>query len=213
MRSLGPDWHHGKLVSVLWRAWFAASIQPILLRMGPQSLKIQPTLFWLVTLRFARCSVPFGPRSDVYCLFHWNVAVVDKMAEHCRTGTHRVAAITQTSQHFVPYPRKRTPRKITKRHRTNRSFHTLRYPQKNSTNTRNWNHDPRTADLPANRDNLPDNFVIVRLRNLSLLIVAITGAWNPIYNNIFYGIANPPISGAWSPFYIYIFYGIIYGNS
>jgi len=44
MTSLGPDWHHDKLVSVLWRTWFDASTQPILLRMGPQSLKVQPTL-------------------------------------------------------------------------------------------------------------------------------------------------------------------------
>jgi hypothetical protein len=55
MRSLGPDWHD-KFVSVLWHTWFAASTQPILLRMGPQALNVQPTLFWFVTLRFARCS-------------------------------------------------------------------------------------------------------------------------------------------------------------
>jgi hypothetical protein len=34
MHSLGPDWHHDKLVSVLWRTWFAASTQPILLSDG-----------------------------------------------------------------------------------------------------------------------------------------------------------------------------------
>ena len=34
MHSLGPDWRHDKLVSVLWRTWFAASTQPILLSDG-----------------------------------------------------------------------------------------------------------------------------------------------------------------------------------
>ena len=90
MCSLGPDWHHDKLVSVLWRTWFAASTQPILLRMGPQSLKVQPTLVWFVTLRFARCSFSPGPGFDD-CpdrrrCFCWNVATVDKMEQHYVTS-------------------------------------------------------------------------------------------------------------------------------
>jgi hypothetical protein len=56
--------------------------------MGPQPLKVQPTLFWFATLLFARCSYPFGPGFEVCCLLHRNVAVVDKMAQHCITGTH-----------------------------------------------------------------------------------------------------------------------------
>jgi hypothetical protein len=35
MTSLGPDWRHDMLVSLLWRTRFAASTQPILLWMGP----------------------------------------------------------------------------------------------------------------------------------------------------------------------------------
>ena len=34
MTSLGPDWCHDNLVSVLWHTWFAASAQPILPWMG-----------------------------------------------------------------------------------------------------------------------------------------------------------------------------------
>jgi hypothetical protein len=91
MASLGPDWRHDKLVSVLWRTWFSASTQPILLRMGPQSLKVQPTLFWFVTLRFVRCSISRGPGfddcPDVRRHCYWNVATVDKMAQHYITST------------------------------------------------------------------------------------------------------------------------------
>jgi hypothetical protein len=53
--SLGPDWHD-KTMPMLWRTRFAASSQPILRRMGPQPLRVQPTL--VLTLQFARCSCP-----------------------------------------------------------------------------------------------------------------------------------------------------------
>jgi len=42
--------------SVLWRTWFAAITQPILLRMGPQSLRVLLAIFCFLTLQFARCS-------------------------------------------------------------------------------------------------------------------------------------------------------------
>jgi len=59
--------------------------------MGPQSLKVQPTLFWFVTLQFARCSFSRGPGFDD-CpdgrrRFYWDVATVDKMAQHYITST------------------------------------------------------------------------------------------------------------------------------
>jgi hypothetical protein len=86
-------------------------------------------------------------------LLHWDAAVADKVAQHCITGTQRVAAVARTSQHFVPHPRQRAPRKITKlcdpngglKYVMSRVYSTaqmglstlLRRPQKNSTNTRN----------------------------------------------------------------------------
>jgi hypothetical protein len=53
MTSQGPDWHDNT-VPMLWRTRFTASTQPILLRMGPQSLESDIVL--VLTLPFACCS-------------------------------------------------------------------------------------------------------------------------------------------------------------
>lgn len=60
MTSLRPDCHHDKLGPVLWPTCFAASIQTVVLRMGPQPLKDQPTLVW-----FYRSSSRVAPRHVV----------------------------------------------------------------------------------------------------------------------------------------------------
>jgi hypothetical protein len=94
MRSLGPDWHHDKLVSVLWRTWFAASTQPILLRMGPRPLKVQPTLFWFVTLRFARCS--YSTRSWVRRLPWMNTGASTGMLQPLTWRSTVLQALTES---------------------------------------------------------------------------------------------------------------------
>ena len=58
-------------------------------------LKVQPTQFESVTLRFARGSFPFDPWSLACCLFQRRVAVVEKMAQHFVTGTQRLAVATR----------------------------------------------------------------------------------------------------------------------
>jgi hypothetical protein len=45
----------------LWRTWFAASTHPILLRMGPQTLKVPYGTVLVLTIRFARSSSCHGP--------------------------------------------------------------------------------------------------------------------------------------------------------
>ena len=120
MASLGPDWHHDKLVSVLWRTWFGASTQPILLRMGPQPLKVQPTL---LDCNFTVCAL-------LLSLWSWVRRLLLVPPECCscwQNGTKlyhrhleavavaRTHTNTRTPQHFVPHPRKGTPRTITKR--------------------------------------------------------------------------------------------------
>jgi hypothetical protein len=117
MRSLGPDWHHDKLVSVLWRAWFAASTQPILLRMGPQPLKVQPTLFWFqrYCLRVASFRLVLGSTSAVcstgmlQSLTKRHNTVSQELRESLLRHTHAHAP-----QHFVPHPYERAPRKAKK---------------------------------------------------------------------------------------------------
>ena len=60
----GLDWRHD--VSALWRTWFAASTQSILLRMVLNRLRFSRH-FWTVTLRFAWRPFSLGPGFVACC--------------------------------------------------------------------------------------------------------------------------------------------------
>jgi hypothetical protein len=104
MRSLGPDWHHDKLVSVLWRTWFAASTQPTLLRMGPQSLRVQPTQFRFqrYCLRVALFPLVLGSTSAacstgmLQSLTKWHNTVSQVLRESLLSHTH-ITTLCSTS--------------------------------------------------------------------------------------------------------------------
>jgi hypothetical protein len=95
MTSLGPDWHD-KTVPMLWRTWFAASTQPILLRMGPQTLKVPRDTFW-----FQRYGLRGAPHAKAPALwlevslrwtlrFRWSVvAAVGRIQGNDTTPYHR----------------------------------------------------------------------------------------------------------------------------
>jgi hypothetical protein len=70
MTSLDPDWRHDKLVSVLWRTWFAASTQPILLWMGYSHWSSADTVWFPLMLRFARCFSSLGRGPKVLLCTH-----------------------------------------------------------------------------------------------------------------------------------------------
>jgi hypothetical protein len=176
MCSLGPDWHHDKLLSVLWHTWFAASAQPILLRMGPQSLKVQLTLFWfgvapfplVLGSTFAACSTGM-----LQLLTKWHNTVSQVLRESLLSHT-RTTALFSTSIEMS----------------TTLNNETL-WPERwfKIRNVTSLWHCPRTAGLSAcHRDNLPDNLIIIRLRNSSRFIVAIRGTWSPFCINIFCSI-------------------------
>jgi hypothetical protein len=66
MSSLRPDWHHDKTVPIYYGILeFTASTQPILLRMGPQPLKVPHDTVLVLTIRFARSSSCHGPWIEV----------------------------------------------------------------------------------------------------------------------------------------------------
>jgi hypothetical protein len=123
MRSLGPDWRHDKLVLVLWRTWFAASTQPIPLRMGPQSLKVHPTLLLGSTLLFARCSSCVGPLFD-NC--HGRTLVL--LLERCNRWQN---GATLYYRHWES--------------RCCRTHITTLYSASKKPNTHNWQLNPQTA--------------------------------------------------------------------
>jgi hypothetical protein len=111
MTSLGPDWHD-KTVPMLWRTWFAASTQPILLRMSPQTLKVPHNTFLVSTLRFAQRSSCQGSWFLVRSRLGMDPGVSagmllqplvesKEMAQHCITNTYWVVANTRTAQHGV----------------------------------------------------------------------------------------------------------------
>jgi hypothetical protein len=65
---------------MLWRTRFTASTQPILLRMGPQPLKVPHGTVLFLTIRFARSSSCHGPRFEVF--FGWMLLPLE-MSQHC----------------------------------------------------------------------------------------------------------------------------------
>jgi hypothetical protein len=97
MTSLGPD-RHDKTVPMLWRTRFAASTPPILLRMGPQLLKVLQDTVLILTIRFAWSSSCYGPGSKSasagYCCSPWHVATVGKKNNSLVTLTLRICRST-----------------------------------------------------------------------------------------------------------------------
>lgn len=93
---------HDKLVSVLRLTWLAASTQPILLLMGTQRLKVQPTMFWLKRYGLRVAPVPLArvlsPSSDVYCCNPWMVATVNKTTALFSTAQTLALALTGSQQ-------------------------------------------------------------------------------------------------------------------
>jgi len=119
MTSLGPDWRHDKLC----RCCGVPDLMPV---PSPSSCgwvltaKGSADTVWVLTLRFARGSSPFGPGFVAWWCF--------LQPECCSTLHHETHNTTpralresllphthkRISQHFVPHLRKLAQRKITK---------------------------------------------------------------------------------------------------
>lgn len=99
-----PSWgrtDHDKLVSVLLLTWFAASTQSILLRMGTQRLKVQPTLFWFKRYGLRVAPVPLArvrSPSDAYCCNPWMAATVNKITALFSAAQTLALALTGSQQ-------------------------------------------------------------------------------------------------------------------
>jgi hypothetical protein len=110
--SLGPDWHHDKLVSVLWRTWFAASTQPILLRMGPDRYRFSRHCFGLNVTVCALLRVLWSwvhslllVPLECCCRWEYDTTLFDGYSESRCYCTH-ITTLHSTST--------KTPREITK---------------------------------------------------------------------------------------------------
>jgi hypothetical protein len=120
---------------MLWRTRFAASTHPILLRMGPQSLKVPHGTVLVLTLRFARSSSCHGPWFEV-CLV-WMVFPLERRSRwyNPRKRHNTVAQILRGSLES------RTQHNTTQHNTT--QHNTTRYPG-------GWTRMRRTACLPLN---------------------------------------------------------------
>jgi hypothetical protein len=85
-----------KLVSVLPLTWFAVSTPLVLLRMGLQSLKAQPTMFWCYGLRLS--PIPWPLVHSLLLLFHWSFAAGEKVTSTL-CYRHSLTAVTTHTHH------------------------------------------------------------------------------------------------------------------
>jgi hypothetical protein len=74
---------------------------------GSWQLEVQPTLFWFVTLRFARCSSCLGPCFVVCCCFQRDVVALDTALRY-RQAQSSVSQHSTAQHSLCSHSRKHT---------------------------------------------------------------------------------------------------------
>jgi hypothetical protein len=109
MDSLGPDWL-GMNVPMLWRTRFAASTHPILLRMGPQTLKVPHGTVLVLTIHFERRSSCVVPGSMPSLMDAVSIGSITTLYKHSDSRcNHLHCTLIYSGKHFVTRNNTREP--------------------------------------------------------------------------------------------------------